>query len=194
MNVKKRPGGRTARTRAAVMKAFLEALVESGYSQLTFESLAERAGVHKATLYRRWGSRENLLLDAALAGSEESVPVPDTGSLEGDLRLLAQEITAYLQHPGAQAMLRAVVSEAMTEPKVADVTKQYWSRRLPRVREIANRAVARGEIPLTDPDLVIEAVVGPLYFKVLVRQESPDDGFIAQIAHLVAKGAGAAPA
>ena len=186
----RRPGGRSARVRGAVIRAFLDSLVESGYSQLTFEGLAERAGVHKTTLYRRWGSRENLLLDAALEGAGNAVPVPDTGSLEGDLRQLGRAVADYLQVPVAQAMLRSVLGEAMTEPKVAAIVRQFWTARFARIGEIVRRAAARGEIAMTgDEDLLLETLVGPIYLRVLVRQERPDPEFIAKVAHLVAVGA-----
>lgn len=190
----RRPGGRSARVRASVVHAFLELLVESGYSQLTFEALAERAGVHKTTLYRRWGTRENLLLDVALEGADAAVPVPDTGSLEGDLVQVAQEVAAYLQVPAAQAMLRAVVAEAMAEPKLASAVRQFWAVRFGRMGAIVDRAAARGEVLVTlEPDLVLEALVGALYLRVLVRQERIDDELVVNLAKLVAEGARARP-
>lgn len=188
----RRPGGRSARVRGAVIRAFVDTIVESGYSQLTFEGLAERAGVHKTTLYRRWGSRENLLLDAALEGAGDAVPVPDTGSLEDDLRQLGQQVADYLLVPAAQAMLRAVIAEAMTEPKVADVVRQFWTARFGSVGEIVRRAAARGEIAASvDETLLLETLVGAIYLRVLVRQEPADRDLIANVAHLVALGAGA---
>lgn len=186
----RRPGGRSARVRASVVHAFLELLVESGYSQLTFEALAERAGVHKTTLYRRWGTRENLLLDVALESADAAVPVPDTGSLEGDLVQVAHEVAAYLQVPAAQAMLRAVVAEAMAEPKLASAVRQFWAVRFGRMGAIVGRAAARGEVLVTlEPDLVLEALVGALYHRVLVRQERIDDELVVKLAKLVAEGA-----
>lgn len=186
----RRPGGRSARVRASVVHAFLELLVESGYSQLTFEALAERAGVHKTTLYRRWGTRENLLLDVALESADAAVPVPDTGSLEGDLVQVAHEVAAYLQVPAAQAMLRAVVAEAMAEPKLASAVRQFWAVRFGRMGAIVGRAAARGEVLVTlEPDLVLEALVGALYLRVLVRQERIDDELVVKLAKLVAEGA-----
>src|SRR5687768_13717083 len=63
---RRRPGGRAARVRAAAIAATLAELAESGYTALSLERVAQRAGVHKTTLYRRWGSREELVLEAML--------------------------------------------------------------------------------------------------------------------------------
>src|SRR4051795_1903236 len=84
-----RPGGRTARTRAAVLDAAFQALAESGYAELTMDRLAGRSGIHAATIYRRWGSVESIVTDLLVDRSTE-IPVPDTGSLAGDLRALAR--------------------------------------------------------------------------------------------------------
>ena len=176
------------------MAAFLDTLVESGYSQVTFEGLAARAGVHKTTLYRRWGSREGLLLDVALATASETVPVPDTGSFEQDLREFARSIARNLQSPQAQAMLRAVVAEAMAEPRVAEAVRQFWETRFGAAREMVMRAVARGEVPPdADADALIEALISPLYLRVLVTQDSLDKGFVAGHAAFVATRASASP-
>jgi AcrR family transcriptional regulator len=185
-----RPGGRSARVRAAVLSAFLDLLVESGYSQLSFDALADRAGVHKTTLYRRWGSRENVLLDAALQSAGEAVPLPDTGGLHSDLYALGAAIAENLRSPAAEAMLRAVVSEAMAEPSVAQAARQFWEKRFAGARAIVTRAVARGEASASvDAGMIIEALIGPMYLRVLVTQEPLDDEFIAALVDLVARAA-----
>src|SRR6266496_3740796 len=91
---RKRPGGRSARDRTAVLRAALEELIAVGYPSFSVEGVAERAGVHKTTLYRRWRNRENLLLEAMLEHGRENVPIPDTGSLRSDLLAYAKAIVA----------------------------------------------------------------------------------------------------
>ena len=87
---RRRPGGRSARVRAAVLRATLDELAAVGYGNLSFESVAHRAGVHKTTLYRHWPGREALVREALLARSEVTVPIPDTGSLGADLIAFAE--------------------------------------------------------------------------------------------------------
>ena len=82
----RRPGGRTERTRLAALNATLELLGERGYAELTVEAVAERSGVHKTTLYRRWESAEGLVAAALLIGTEQEWDAPDTGSLAEERR------------------------------------------------------------------------------------------------------------
>src|SRR5664280_783734 len=96
---RRRPGGRSARVRAAVLEATLDQLAESGYDGLSFEAVAVRAGVHKTTLYRRWSDRTDLVLDAMLELSSQTVPVPDFGSVRADLLAIARGIAGNLSSP-----------------------------------------------------------------------------------------------
>src|SRR5262245_7609675 len=101
-----RPGGRSTRVRAATIAATLAELAESGYSGLTIVTVAKRAGVHKTTLYRRWGTRERLVLEAMLDRAGERIAVPDTGSLREDLLGLARTAAANAASPEVTAMAR----------------------------------------------------------------------------------------
>jgi AcrR family transcriptional regulator len=87
-----RPGGRTAKVRAAVLQATVAALAEDGYEALNVEDVARRAGVHKTTVYRRWPTKPELVADAVRERSDERVEVPDTGTLAGDLQALARAL------------------------------------------------------------------------------------------------------
>ena len=86
---RKRPGGRTARTGAAVQAATLEILAAEGYGSLTIDEVAKRSSVHRTTIYRRWGSRERLVVDALGARSTTEIPLPDTGTARGDIEEVA---------------------------------------------------------------------------------------------------------
>jgi AcrR family transcriptional regulator len=97
-DVRRRPGGRSARVRAAVLYAALEAMAEHGPS-VTISEIARRAGVHATSIQRRWGTTENVIRDAMLTRSQEELPVPDTGTLRGDLMAFARLIAAYLATP-----------------------------------------------------------------------------------------------
>ncbi|MFD9895262.1 TetR/AcrR family transcriptional regulator [Amycolatopsis sp. NPDC059027] len=79
-----RPGGRTARTRAAVHNAVRELFAE-GQDQPSVREVSERSGVHEVTIYRRWGRIESLVLDVAVTQLNEEAPFPDSGDLRRDL-------------------------------------------------------------------------------------------------------------
>nr|BFE82015.1 hypothetical protein GCM10020093_046160 [Planobispora longispora] len=96
----KRPGGRSARVRAAVLDATLAELTGRGYDGLTVEAVAVRSGVHKATLYRRWGGVDGLVADVLSRSAGQPWQVPDTGSLRDDLRAITHEVYAGFTDPG----------------------------------------------------------------------------------------------
>src|SRR5215470_1048367 len=101
---KRRPGGRSARVRSAVLDATAQILLEKGLDGLSVAEIAQRAGVNETSIYRRWGTRENVGLEVALSRAELAIPIPDTGSLRGDLLVLARGIAAYQQSPFGKAM------------------------------------------------------------------------------------------
>ena len=179
---RRRPGGRSARVRAAVLRATLDELAAVGYGNLSFESVAHRAGVHKTTLYRHWPGREALVREALLARSEVTVPIPDTGSLRTDLITFAEAVVANITAPDYAAIVRAVASDARTEGALGDASRGFWRERFQLARIIVLRGVERGEIRAdVDPNLLLESLVGPLYLRLLITREPLDDAFIEML-------------
>ncbi|MGW2185436.1 TetR-like C-terminal domain-containing protein [Streptomyces sp. NPDC001667] len=170
-----RPGGRTARTRAAVRDAVLAGLVETGYPGLTVEYVAEHSGVHKTTLYRRWGGVEGLVADALELAGEDSWTPPDTGSLRGDLRALTQEILDSFDDPASAAAPAAFIAAAFQSTRAADALRDFYTKRFARCAPLVERAVERGEVPSgTDPGALVRAASAPLFFRLFISRESID--------------------
>jgi AcrR family transcriptional regulator len=181
-----RPGGRSARVRSAVISATLAELAARGYSGTSPESVAARAGVHKTTIYRRWRTKEMLVLDAMLHQAGQIVAVPNTGSFRGDLMELARRSVAIQTSPAGAAVVRAVAGEAPGNPEMAAASRRFWTERLELDRTIVERARARGEIDAhTAARPVIEALLGPLYFRLLVTGEPLDANFVEAVVDLV---------
>ncbi len=186
----RRPGGRAARVRAAVLAATEELLMEVGYDELTVEDVARRAGVHKTTVYRRWPTKPELISDAVREQSAEAVPIPDTGSLVGDLRRLARYVARNVGTAGGALRSRTIVAAAASSEELAVGINAFWAHRLALCAPIVERAIERGEVPPdTDPDLVIETLVGPIWLRLLVTGERIDDELADQVAGLVDAGA-----
>ncbi|MER5737921.1 TetR/AcrR family transcriptional regulator C-terminal ligand-binding domain-containing protein [Streptomyces sp. NPDC002262] len=179
----RRPGGRTARTRAAVRDAVLTGLAEHGYPALTVEYVAEHSGVHKTTLYRRWGGVEGMVADALdLAGEDDWTP-PDTGSLAGDLRALAREVVEGFREPAGAAAPTAFVGAAFQSPRAAEALRSFYAERFRRCEEVVTRAVGRGEAPAaTDAGAVVRAVSAPLFLRLFVTREPVDEELADQAA------------
>ena len=185
----RRPGGRSARVRAAAFAATLTELTELGYSALSLESVARRAGVHKTTLYRRWGTREELVLEAMLERAGERISVPDTGSLRADLLELARTAAANASSPEVAAMARAVAAQAPFDDRLAAANRQFWKERLALDGAIVERAIERGEVPVgTPPGPVIEAVLGPIHLRLLLTGEQVDRRFLERTVDVVVAG------
>jgi AcrR family transcriptional regulator len=167
-----RPGGRTARVRAAVLEATVAELIEHGYGGLTVDGVAARAGVNKTTLYRRWGGRDSLIVDAVETFAAAQVRVPDSGDIDEDLRLWARSILATLTGPVSGALVRAVFGGAGDSPQVRDLRHRFWLTRSALVTPMVQRAVERGQLPAgTVPEEVIRHVGAPLYYRLLVLAE-----------------------
>lgn len=175
-DIKRRTGGRSARVRDAVLRAALEAIAETGPGDVTISDIARRAGVHATSVQRRWGSRENVLLDALLSYSRAQLPIPDTGSLRDDFIAFGGSMAAYLATPLGDAVARMLAASEDDETIAAN-RAEFWQARYDIARVIVDRAVDRHEVAAdTDPELALEMLVGPLlYRKVLVRQPIDDD-------------------
>jgi AcrR family transcriptional regulator len=167
-----RPGGRTARVRSAVLDATVAELIEHGYGGLTVDGVAARAGVNKTTLYRRWGGRDSLIVDAVETFAAAQAKVPESGDIDEDLRLWAHSILATLTGPVSGALVRAVFGGAGDSPPVRDLRHRFWLIRSTLVTPIVQRAVERGQLPAgTVPEEVIKHVGAPLYYRLLVLAE-----------------------
>lgn len=192
-SVGRRPGGRTARVREAVILATYDELASRGYAELTVERVARRSGVHKTTLYRRWGGVDGLLADALAWSSVEPWDVPDTGTFEGDLRSLGEVLLDAFTHPETLRPSEAVIFAAGQSPRAAEALTAFYAARHEQAAVIVSRAVARGELPSdTDVVEVIRAFSAPFFYRLVITRE-PLDARVAEVAVsavLVAAAAG----
>ncbi|MFD4134954.1 TetR/AcrR family transcriptional regulator [Streptomyces goshikiensis] len=181
--------GRGDKMRAAVLAATLTELTLSGYAGLTVEGVAQRAGVHKTTIYRNWKDSDSLVADALTGHFATEVPIPDTGAVESDLRELARSLVTSMTSEAGRALLATALAEAGRTPKLAAVKGAVFDDRFRRARIVVTRAVDRGELPAgTDPTELLKTLVAPIYFR-LVFTGDPVDGSTADQAVRVALAA-----
>ena len=188
----RRTGGRSARVRAAVIEAALSALLAHGLDELSIVEVAQRAGVHPTTIYRRWGSKSILALDAALSGTEAEIPTPDTGSLRGDLLTLIRSIAAFLSTPLGELLVRIALRRDLPEYEAARAG--YWLERFRAGAALIERARARGELRRdVEPGLALEGLVGPMFVRMLMTGEPLDDALLVRCVDLVLDGIAVEP-
>ncbi|MER6002388.1 TetR/AcrR family transcriptional regulator [Nonomuraea sp. NPDC051941] len=167
-----RPGGRTARVRAAVMEATQDELVEHGFHGLTMDQVAARAGVGKTTVYRRWGSRAGLVTDLMTELANQSTPHADTGGVEADLRANALSVLGAINDGRLGATFQAVIAAATSDEQAAGALRAFYLRRIAEWANVVDLAVKRGELPAgTDGAEVIRAISAPLYYRLVVTRE-----------------------
>jgi len=191
-----RPGGRSARVREAVLHAAFAELGEKGYGGFSMEAVARRSGVHKTTVYRRWPTRESLVMDALDSRSDRYTPIPGTGSLRGDLRAFGADVFAKLSSPHGRAMLKSLVAGVDESPEILEKVRAFWRERLDVGGAVLARGIGRGELPAdTDADLAVESFLGPIYLRVLLSGYPVTRDFLERLIDLLLTGiANRAPA
>ncbi|WP_371479483.1 TetR/AcrR family transcriptional regulator [Kitasatospora sp. NBC_00315] len=170
---------RSAAADRAILDATREALAELGWGGLTMGHVATRAGVAKTTLYRRWPSKNELVVDAVATLFDELV-LTDLGSLRADIEAVVQEFAALLARPETQAALLALFAEGTRDPQlrrrireaIVDPQKQL-------VRQGRANAQARGELTADhgeeaaaeEIDIIFDTIAGTVEHRILVSGE-----------------------
>lgn len=174
--------------RRAVLAATVDLLTAEGLAGTTVAAVARAAGVHETSVYRRWKTRENLLLDALGSHADDALPAPDTGDVRRDLVQLMSAVAGYLSSPQGAALLQLGAS-----PDAGAVEAErlpYWDARLRHGEVLVRRGVERGELdPETDPRLVAEMLAGPLFARVLLTGAPLEEGLARRIVDLALDGA-----
>ncbi|WP_043478380.1 TetR/AcrR family transcriptional regulator [Streptomyces collinus] len=173
----------------AIRAAVFEELAAVGYARMSIEGIARRAGVGKTAVYRRWRSKLHLVLDVVSAMAVMGLPVPDTGSLEGDLRLLYEVTSRALRHPVASQIIPDLQAEAARNPDIADAMQKALRDGQDSVAsKIVAAAEERGEVrPGVNPDLALDLISGPLYWRaVVIRSANLPKGYLADLARATA--------
>ncbi|WP_410210091.1 TetR/AcrR family transcriptional regulator [Aquirhabdus sp.] len=176
-------GGRTARVMAAVHEATLALLEERGYDRMEIPEIAERAQVNKTSIYRRWPSKMELVLEVALTRIGVTIPIVDTGSLQGDLIALLSRIALMLATPFAGGLLRALMASSNQNDDLQKARTTFWDARFATSGVIVERAIARGELPEgTNSRHLVEFAAAPLFYRTLVTNEAITDEDIWRVA------------
>lgn len=170
-----RVGGRSARIQQAVHDAVRKLSTSATRNQITVPQIAAAAGVTPSTIYRRWGDLQTLLADVAVARLRPISDPDDTGAVETDLRAFIDQYAEEMSSPVGRALLRDGTAE--TAEGQTCICCSFTNDHLATITE---RAKARGETPF-DVQEVIDHVVAPIVYRILVSQETPTPDYCRRL-------------
>ena len=180
-----RPTGPRAEAREqAILDAALELLMEVGYDRLSMDALAERAHAGKATIYRHWSGKAQVVAEAVrrLKGGGATDPFPSTGSLRGDLLAALDQIACSATEDDA-AIIGGVMSAMRSDPELAELVRtQVLDSKKGEFNGIIDRAVRRGELPKGGSAELVEEVISALLInRLAIRHLSIDTAFSTHV-------------
>jgi AcrR family transcriptional regulator len=178
---------------AAILAAAVELLAERGFD-LTFDEVAARAGVGRTSVFRRYATKQDLVLAAAEQVTIERIEVPGSGSLRGDLRAAVTRIYAVFGRADTQALARHALTAAYQSAEGGVILRAVLGRRLELVTEVLERAAARGEIPDSDrAPLVADLLSGVIMARLATGVPLPEGEEADHLAEALATAAGGRP-
>jgi AcrR family transcriptional regulator len=177
----------------AITDAVLHELAEQGYGRLSMEAVAKRAGVGKSALYRRWGSKDEMIAAVITEFSVTRAADVDTGSLRGDLRETMQALIGWLTHPLFSRILPDLIAEDMRNPERSRSTRESIGRSRREVGEVMlRRAIARGELPEDlDLEMALDVLAAPIYWRLVVRQAEAEPDYVDRLVDYALRALGA---
>jgi AcrR family transcriptional regulator len=180
---------RDPRIDSAVLEATVDLLGKTGYAELSVDAIARRAGTSKPAIYRRWPSKAHLV-HAAVFPIDSGTDLPDTGSLDGDVREMVRRTVAVLTTPAARAALPGLVGEMAADLTLHAALLARFGDILSRgLTERLDMAVARNEVrpDVTALDLT-EALAGLTFLALLTRGATLDEAWVERTATLILRG------
>jgi AcrR family transcriptional regulator len=185
---------RSERARRAILKAAGELLERDGFTAVTMERIAERAGVSKATIYRWWPNKAAVMTDSFLELMVADTSPLDTGSAREDLRLRLRGL-AHMLAGRSGRFVAALIAESQTDSEVAEALRTHWiSVRRRETRPLLRRGIERGELRSDlDLEVAIDALYGPVYWRMLTGYAPLSDDFVDRLVDHVIVGLRAFP-
>jgi len=177
---------RDIRTQKAILRATRQLLGKVGYSRLTIEGVAARSGAGKATIYRWWPSKGDLVLEAAEPEVAIGV-VPDTGETRGDLSVAIKQLIGTFSNRLAAVVIFAAIATLDDDPAMARTfrEKYVYPWRVSAAAAI-RRGIERGDLPSdTDVELVLDIIVGTVFQRTLVMRDPRTEGLHEQMLRVV---------
>ena len=177
-------------SRKRILEAAADVMVDAGFANATTDEIAERANASKATIYRWWPNKAALLAEALRVAVGQELPFPHTGEFEHDVRKQLRNFAALINGPRGKSF-RAFVAAASTDPEVANAFRIEWVQpRREEAKAVLDRYRRSGALAEDqDLDLILDAMYGPFYFRLLIGEERIPASYADSVADLTLRGA-----
>lgn len=175
------------RAESAILDAAYELLLEQGLEAATVEAIAAKAGVSKVTVYKWWPNRAAVIMSAFLRESGDMLPYPDDFQLDQLEDRLLQMAESFRGATGTA--MAALIAAGQFDPEIAQAFREgYINERRRHGLDIVRAAIAAGQIRPADPDVVLDLLYAPLYFRLVVGHRPLDDDAVREHVRLVLAG------
>jgi AcrR family transcriptional regulator len=165
---------RDPETDKRIVAAAADLMLQRGFDRMTVDDVAARAGVGKATVYRRWPSKQDLAVEAMTELFATEFPEPDTGSIRDDVSESVRNIIAFVNTPQGEAFLRTTIAESIRDPRIAALYRESTERAEAGGRRTLQRGIDRGEVrPDINVDLALQWLSGLLASRVISGRPLP---------------------
>ena len=180
---------RDERADKAILSATLELMAESGVHELRVDDVAGRAGVGKATIYRRYRSKDELIT-AAVAGLVSEITVPDTGRTRADLLALMRGAVKVYRGSVEAAVMPSLVEAMSRDAELARLVREgFLAGRRAALRAVLERGIQRGDLRVDlDIDLALDVLGGPLFYRLLITGGPIDEQLAEGVVELILRG------
>ena len=186
-----RPPGRPRcpTTHQAILDAANNLLDEIGFTNMSLEGIAARAGVGKATIYRRWSNKASVVMDAFLAATAKEIAFPNTRSAREDIRRQMRTVVKVLNGPRGRT-IATLIGVVQSDNELAEAFRtRFVAVRRGEAKAVVQRGIANGEFkPDMDLESVLDCLYGPLYFRLLIGHEKASAKYADQLVDLVLRG------
>ena len=179
----------------AIRRATLKELARVGYRGMSMESVARRAGVGKAALYRRWPSKRAMIVALIADWGAEAAETPDTGALEGDIEVFLTATLKWFADPLNSRIFLDLVAEAKRDPKLkAMLYSGLRERRRAAAEKILQRGITRRDLPGdVDVQLALDLMEAPLFWRAVVTQGDTSGPYIRTMTGALLRAIDATP-
>jgi AcrR family transcriptional regulator len=171
-----------------VLEVALEELARQGYHRLSVPDVAERAGLNKTSVYRRWPTKAGLVGAALERAMGHEAPLPDTGALRTDMLAFALAAAAWADSPVGRGVMKSLMSDA-DDPDVRALVARLMRTRTTGPTALFARAIARGELDArADVAMALSVIAGAISHRIFVEQEAVTPAFLNRLIRLVVDG------